>query len=579
MTTAPIGTILQGRYRVLKLLGEGGFGAVYLAEDQRLHGRQLAVKVSFNNSQEAEKQFHFEASTLARLRHASLPAVSDFFVETGGQLFLVMDYVAGQDLTNKIIAQGGPLPEKQAVAWICQVCEAVAYLHEQPQPIIHRDIKPPNIKITPEGRAVLVDFGIAKQFLPGKRTARIAKAFSPGFSPMEQYIGTTDARADVYALGATLYSLVTATVPPDAFQGRFVDKKPLPPPRQLNKGLSTAVEQVIMKAMAMEPRYRYANARELLTALQGCLQGSAVGLTCPRCGHVNRPGMRFCVRDGASLTAVSSTAAPSMAARQPTPPHLGPVVDATGARQLNRQGLALHKAEQLTQALAAYEQAVRLDPTQAVYHYNLALVYRRYGRFAEALREVQTAESLDPQDADFPQLHGRIQADLQQYTQAAAALERAIAIAPTNASLHHELFQVRLEQGDVVAAFAALATAVEQNPNNAAYRLRLARLLHMADLLDDARREAEKAVQLAPDAHEAHNVLGMVLFSLQEYRDALRAQERALALKPDESAYAANVAMDYAALGNKRKASQFARKALALDPQNQNAQDVLQAVS
>jgi len=213
------GQTIQGRYCVVRLLGEGGFGAVYLVQDTRLGGRNLALKESFDSSAEAQKQFQLEANLLASLSHPNLPRVSDYFIEPTGRQYLVMDFVEGQDLAELIIKRRASVTESQALAWMIQVCEAVAYLHgQQPHPIIHRDIKPPNIKITPDGRAVLVDFGIAKVYEPHKGTARIAKAFSPGFSPVEQYTGRTDARSDVYALGATLYCMLTATVPPDAFQ-------------------------------------------------------------------------------------------------------------------------------------------------------------------------------------------------------------------------------------------------------------------------------------------------------------------------------------------------------------------------
>ena len=295
------GQMIQGRYCVVKLLGEGGFGAVYLVQDQRLGGRRLALKESFDSSREAQQQFQLEANLLASLSHPNLPSVSDYFIEPTGRQYLVMDFVEGQDLTDMIINRRTPVPENQALTWMIQVCQAVALLHGQrPKPIIHRDIKPPNIKITPAGQAVLVDFGIAKLYEPQKGTARIAKAFSPGFSPHEQYAGGTDARSDVYALGATLYCMLTATVPPDAFQERLIKQVPLTPPRRINAQVSPAVERVILQAMEMDPNRRYPSALELLQALQACLGGGAVvtppvaaqpaTIVCPRCGAVNRPG-------------------------------------------------------------------------------------------------------------------------------------------------------------------------------------------------------------------------------------------------------------------------------------------------
>ena len=285
------GQMLQGRYRVAHLLGEGGYGAVYLIQDMRLGGKSMALKESFDSSPEAQQQFQLEASLLANLSHPHLPRVIDYFIEPSGRQYLVMDFVEGQDLTEVLLQRQAPLPENQAVSWMLQVCQAVAHLHNQrPNPIIHRDIKPPNIKITPAGQAVLVDFGIAKIYVPKKGTARIAKAVSPGFSPPEQYAGGTDARSDVYALGATLYALVTATVPPDAFD-RFVQGTPLPPPTRYNPRVTPGVEQVILRSMDLDPRNRFPSAQEMTQVLQACLSGQPVPAAalpqarpaCPNC--------------------------------------------------------------------------------------------------------------------------------------------------------------------------------------------------------------------------------------------------------------------------------------------------------
>jgi tetratricopeptide (TPR) repeat protein len=580
MIRLKVGDVLQGRYRIIKLLGAGGFGAVYLAEHVRLQGRLIALKVSFDNSKDAEKQFLFEASTLASLRHHALPTVSDSFVEPGGQLFLVMDYIEGQDLTDVIMQSNGPLTETKALEWLIQVSEAVAHLHEQPQPIIHRDIKPPNIKITPDGKAVLVDFGIAKQFMPGKRTAKIAKAFSPGFSPKEQYIGTTDTRADVYALGATLYCLLTATVPPDAFEERYMGQVMLPPPRKLNPRITPQTEQVIMRAMALEARYRYDNGRDLLQALRACQVGQvgASGTRCPRCGQINRPRVRFCVRDGTPLVAAAPT--PQRAAPvHYSPPMKGPSsVDVAAAKKHNAQGLTYSKANQHNLAVGEYEQAVQLDGQNAVYHHNLAVAYRSANRLHEALPMAKQAETLDPRDADYPALVGRISRDLKQFTMAIAAYRRAIRLETQNDALYGELGDVYLLAGDPIEAMNAFLEAAKLQPNNPRYLMRLAHLLYQADLLDEAEQLTRDAVRLAPDSDIIHNLLGMILFNKGDYRGALKAQEEAFRLNPNEASYALNIAMDHLALGQKSKARQMAQKAVMLDQGNAKAKELLRQI-
>jgi eukaryotic-like serine/threonine-protein kinase len=259
------GQILNNRYRIVKLLGQGGFGAVYKAWDLNFEV-VCAIKENFEVSPEAQRQFLREARLLHVQRHPNLPQVKDYFVIQGQGQYLVMDFVEGQDLEELRRAAGGKLPESQVLPWIAQVCDALSYLHGQNPPVIHRDIKPANIKITPEGRAMLVDFGIAKTLDPLIKTTLGARAFTPGYSPFEQYgTGTTDVRTDIYALGATLYTLLTGKEPPESPQRAVRD--PLLPPRQVNPNISPGVEAAILRAMQMDPEQRFQNAGELKKAV------------------------------------------------------------------------------------------------------------------------------------------------------------------------------------------------------------------------------------------------------------------------------------------------------------------------
>lgn len=261
------GQVLNNRYRIVKLLGEGGFGAVYRAWDVNFQ-LPCALKENRETSPEAQRQFLREAQILHTLRHPNLPLVKDyFFIPDQGQ-YLVMDFIEGDDLEARLQQAGAPLPEAQVVDWLVQVCQALVYLHMQEHPVIHRDIKPANIKITPQGKAVLVDFGISKTFQPGTPTTVGARAVTPGYAPFEQYgHAPTDARTDLYALGATAYTLLTGKVPTESI-ARMTGTV-LPVPRSLNAQLSPAMEQVIQRAMAPMPADRFQNASEMLSALQG----------------------------------------------------------------------------------------------------------------------------------------------------------------------------------------------------------------------------------------------------------------------------------------------------------------------
>lgn len=260
------GTVLHARYRILAPIGQGGMGAVYRAADLRLEGRICAVKEILTDPDlppelqaQAQQQFYREASILARLDHPNLPKVSDYFTE-GGREYLVMDYVAGPDLRQVLEEArraGQMLEEERVLGWAMQLCDALSYLHSQDPPILHRDIKPSNIKETAGGFIKLVDFGLVKLLTPDDaRTITVLQGRGTvAYTPLEQYggdTGHTDPRSDIYALGATLYHLLTGQPPADARE-RFLRPESLIPPRTLNPRISPTTERAILAAMAMHP--------------------------------------------------------------------------------------------------------------------------------------------------------------------------------------------------------------------------------------------------------------------------------------------------------------------------------------
>src|SRR2546421_6297213 len=226
------GTILQGRYRIVRQLGQGGMGAVYEAVDERLD-TVVALKETFFVEEKLRKQFEREARLLARLHHQALPRVSDHFNEGDGQ-FLVMQFVAGVDLFEMLTTRGAPFPEDEVARWADQLCDALDYLHTQDPQIIHRDIKPQNLKLTARGQIVLLDFGLAKGSV-GPLTAVTTSAsifwYTPNYPPPEQVHGQgNDSRSDTFALGGAPSHLVTKLKPPDALTraGALVNGQPDP---------------------------------------------------------------------------------------------------------------------------------------------------------------------------------------------------------------------------------------------------------------------------------------------------------------------------------------------------------------
>ena len=278
------GTILWSRYRILDLVGQGGMGAIYRAEDLRLEGRLCAIKevmadpgASKEYQEQAQAAFHQEASVLARLDHANLPKVSDFFFFNGRD-YLVMDFVPGQDL-REIVENARHkqtfIPEDQVLTWTEQLLNALEYLHQQEPPVLHRDIKPANIKLTPNGTIKLVDFGLVKLLLPDdNRTVTVLQGRATiQYAPLEQIggdSGHTDGRSDIYSVGATLYHLLTNQPPLDAKARYLRSKREIPLSlREINPNVSPHTEEAILHALGLHPEDRPDDIQQFRRELMG----------------------------------------------------------------------------------------------------------------------------------------------------------------------------------------------------------------------------------------------------------------------------------------------------------------------
>lgn len=314
METLPAGTILYGRYRVERALGSGGFGHVYLSVDLQTK-TQYAIKEYLVTGESGKAQLEHEAQVLGHLHHPNLPAFLSAFAENG-HYYVILGYIEGNDLTDylRVVRQKNePIPIARLMEWLLSICDAVAFLHSQRPPIIHRDIKPDNIRIMPNGTAILVDLGNAKTAADGARTLFfIRHQGTPGYAPLEQYPGGTgtDERSDVYALGGTLYFALTAHEPPSvsarnqALQQKQTDLPTLqerlaqnppdnqPEPRQFRLGVSKPakpvprhsrhlaqlgllppellrkLDAIIQRAMAMKPKDRYSSVTEFSNDLK-----------------------------------------------------------------------------------------------------------------------------------------------------------------------------------------------------------------------------------------------------------------------------------------------------------------------
>lgn len=268
------GQLVQNRYRIVRMLAQGGMGIVYEAIDQRLNYR-VALKQTLFGDPHLRQAFEHEAHLLANLRHPAIPKVTDHFTEESGQ-FLVMEFIAGPDLEDMLHQRNTPFPLETVLDWADKLLDALDYLHSQNPPVIHRDIKPQNIKIVDNGQVVLLDFGLAKgthlyqtqQF--GKKSVT---GYTPDYAPLEQIqgLGTTP-QSDLYALGATLYHLLTATPPTMNALTRAAtcfggETDPLPLLHSCNPHVPVAISTIIMQAQALEPADRPTSAAAMRHAL------------------------------------------------------------------------------------------------------------------------------------------------------------------------------------------------------------------------------------------------------------------------------------------------------------------------
>jgi len=273
--------IIKDRYQIREIIGQGGMGCVYLADDLRLTGRLCALKAVFYERNlpkdvisQTRDQFKREATVLARLDHPNLPKVSDFFSDEERD-YLVMDYVPGKDLRELMLEskkKGVYLSEREVLNWASQISDGLIYLHEQTPIILHRDIKPSNIKLTPNGIIKLVDFGLVKILVSGEKTITVVHGHGSAFyTPLEQYggdTGHTDPRSDVYSLGATLYHLLTNKAPKEARE-RFLEQTSEMTMKEFNKNISPRTEKAIGLAMKVHPDERIQSVKEFRDALMG----------------------------------------------------------------------------------------------------------------------------------------------------------------------------------------------------------------------------------------------------------------------------------------------------------------------
>jgi serine/threonine protein kinase len=264
------GTLLQDRFVIEEQIGRGGMGAVYIATDRKF-GSRAAIKERAYEDPELARAFEREARLLNSLHHPILPHVSDYFSEEG-RYFLVMEHIAGEDLST-VLARDGAFPADQVVRWTLELLDGLDYLHSQEPLVIHRDIKPGNLKLTPRGNIMLLDFGLAKETESNTLAGRSVFGYSRRYSPLEQIEGTgTDARSDIFSLGATVFHVITGEPPIDALARASAIVAGRPDPlvlaSEINPQVPEKVASIINTALALNADYRFVSANAMRAALE-----------------------------------------------------------------------------------------------------------------------------------------------------------------------------------------------------------------------------------------------------------------------------------------------------------------------
>ncbi len=648
----PLGEILDRKFKIVKVLGEGGMGTVYKVELLDRPGNYCAVKELLINPSTSEEErktaierFNKEIDLLFGLKHPRIPSFMLSFQERGNYYF-VMEFVPGKSLDKILEENKGPLNEEDVIKWMMQVCEALTYIHSRNPPIILRDLKPGNVMLTDSGDVQLIDFGIARRFDPNKRTNTENLGTISYASP--EHLGSitdrgqrrsaqnpgklvqTDARSDIYSLGATMYHLLT-NYEPDPIQtpatGSILAKNPRLRTVRVNNTVICPIEQVIIKAMQQNPAQRFQSAEAMRTALQHCLPNFAPpttvqipavassnatvlvqssGLICPKCGFQNRPGAKFCKRDGQPLLHGATTVPPQPrvplpAPRQPIqaqPAQPRPIVPqpirarpvavstppAGDPAAAYRLGLQYLNNKNFAESVNQFKRALAFGNPSYDVLYNLGRAYRQYGQSARekdrklftdnlrlAAEQFEEAIRLKPDALDALFQLGMCYRDMDLYPQSAATFKKAQQLAPRDPAIYYQLGMVAVEQGSRGEAEKYFLEGLKITPDHALILTSLGHLYVELEQLNSAIEVLSQATRREPNLPDGWYELGRAYMKVRNWKSALNALDMARQLNPDASTIYSAMAACYQKMNKKTEAKKKTNEALQLDPNNSEA--------
>ena len=636
----PLGTILDGKFKIVQVLGEGGMGTVYKVEQVGKPGYFRAVKellISPNTPADernsAIERFDKEIDLLFNLKHPRIPSLILSFQERGNYYF-VMEFVPGRNLEKILEDSKAQLNEDQVIIWMMQVCEALSYIHSRTPPIILRDLKPGNIMITPDGNVQLIDFGIARKFDPNKRTntenlgtisyaspEHLGSITAPGQKRSALNPGKlvqTDARSDIYSLGATMYHLLT-NHEPDPIQtpptGSILAKNPRLRTVRIGNRVVCPVEQVIIKAMQQEPANRFQNAEAMRVALQHCLPNGATPTTvqiqasspnatiivpvgeliCPKCGYHNRPGAKFCKRDGQPLiqgaTAVPPRVSPQAVSKatipsRPVQPSRAAVnvVQAGNTQAAYRLGLQFMNSKNYAEAVNQFKMAQVPGNSSYDVLYNLGRAYRQYGQSVKdkdkhlsienmkfAAEHFEQAVALKPGAVDTYFQLGMTYHDLGLFDKAIASFKNALLYSPRDSAIYYQLGTLAMDQFYDREAEGYFLEGLKINPDHVLILVALGRLYVRMNQASAAISVLRQVTQRDPAMWEGWYELGRAHMKAKEWKLALSALEQARQWNFEEADIYSAMASCYLKTNKKAEARQMVRESLQRDPNNVEA--------
>lgn len=527
-----------GNYIIQKALGRGRFGQVYLGQHTFLP-RQVAIKVpGFPLDDPDEREmFLREAHFLDRLSHPHILRLFDAGFD-GETPYLIMEYVSGGTLKDRIRGAHGRLPFAESLTILSQIGQALHYAHQQG--IVHRDLKPANILFDGDGRPLLADFGIAVLFQTLSRTQNVDGAGTPAYMAPEQFVRQASIHSDQYALAVIAYELFTGRRPfvadsPAAYGYKHMTEAPIPP-RRLNPDLPASMEQAILTALAKEDTHRFSDVAAFVSALQ--------------------PPRR--------LVLASPPSQPLDPGEQTTPTGS----DLSYLDRLREQGRRLFSSGRYRDAVQIFAQVTQNDPQDAT---SIALLGASLVADAQAVEGVQIlgqALALGHEGAFTYAFLAQGLTALEQYEEAKFVIEEGLRTDPHYSSLYQIKGEVLEALGDVDGAKLAYYQAISiQQDAVRAYQL-LAFLLLQQEADQEALPVLERLQTLTPQDSWVHQARGMVLARLGEHEEALAAFSQAITLNPAHAALHQQRGDELLALGYLIEAHSTYEQAVRLDPQN-----------